>query len=189
MADLNEVLSNIQDEDVQIDHDNYVDPQEFGPPIPPAIYAFTAGAPDFNPGKEGWPYAQFTHTVASGDEEGKEIRFATVSTKPFERGGVQVSQATDFLRSCGDTSRPQTKVQTLEALAAQEGKPFKGSVDWEGWCKQCETAIKGQRNFPQDENEVYQSKIDCPTNGCTDPENGEPATVYANARIQRYIPA
>lgn len=186
MSDINELQ--IPDESVDIDHDNYVDPSEFGPPIAPGIYALTAGAPDFVLSAEGWPQATFTHTVAGGDEDGKEIRFDRISTKPFERSGVQVSFAQDFLRACGDTSRPSTKKEYAEALAAQEGRPFKASVDWEGYCKLCETAIKGQREFPQDENDVHQSRIPCPS-GCTDPENGEPATVYANARIQRYIPA
>ena len=185
MADLHDIQ--FEDEAVDVDHDNYVDPSEMGPPIPAGTYQLRVGKPDFAV-KDGWPVAKFDHTVEGGEEDGKSIRFDTISTKPFERSGVKVSFAADFLRSCGDAGRPATKQQYVEALNAQEGKPFKAVVDWEAYCKVCENSVKGMRNFPQDENGVRQSLIPCPT-GCTDDERGEPNLIYANARITRYIPA
>lgn len=186
MADLHDIQ--YTDGPVDVDHDNYVDPSEMGPPIPAGTYRLRVGKPDFDAGKEGWPQVIFDHTVEGGDEDGKGIRFDRISTKPFERGGVQVSWASDFLHACGDTSRPATKKQYLESMAAQEGKPFKAVADWEAYCKVCENSVKGMKSFPEDENGVRQSRINCPT-GCVDEATGEPNLIYANARITRYIPA
>lgn len=186
MADLHDIQ--FDDAPVDVDHDNYVNPSEMGPPIPAGTYLLKAGKPDFNVSTEGWPSATFDHTVEGGEEDGKSVRFDRISTKPFERGGVKVSFAADFLRSCGDTGRPSTKQQYVEALNAQEGKPFKAMVDWEAYCKVCENSVKGMKSFGEDENGVRQSRISCPT-GCMDDEKGEPNLIYANARITRYVPA
>ena len=188
MSDINELQ--YDDEAVEIDHENYVDPSEISPPMPAGIYTLRAGKPDYDVGGEGFPVAIFDHAVEGGPEEGKQVRFDRISTKPFLRRGITVSFALDFLRACGDASRPKTKRETLECLGAQEGKLFKAQVDWEAYCKSCENSIKGMRDFPfvEGSETEHQSRIECPTAGCTN-EKGEPNLIYGNARIQRYIPA
>jgi hypothetical protein len=77
-----------------------------------------------------------------------------------------VSQMQDHIRALYSTGAPERSVRTrqerADAIAAAEGKPFKAVVKWEGYCGQKDTelevsdskqgvVIKGQRNFPKDE--------------------------------------
>lgn len=156
-------LSNLQlvAEDIPVvDDASYVDATDFPPPPPEGVYLFTQGAPKFEASKDGFLVAVMDQTIADGDFANTKIMFDRVSAKTFERGGVRVSMMQDHLRAVYPTGAPERSARTNDekaaAIAAAEGKPFKGVVQWDGYCGHKDTeyegqdgvSVRGQRNFP-----------------------------------------
>lgn len=124
------------------DDSQYVDAQEFPPPIPEGVYTFVQGAPVFTATGAGFLSASMDHVVAGGEQDGAKIMFDRVSNKPFDRQGTKASMMKDQLRAIGDRAAYRTHTEYAGALAAGEGKPFKAAVGWEGFC--------GHKGTPQE---------------------------------------
>ena len=155
-------LSNLQlvEEDITVDDAQYVEATDFPPPPPEGVYLFIQGAPRFEASKDGHLVAVMDQTIADGDAKDTKVMFDRVSAKTFERGGVRVSMLADHLRAIYPTGSPERSARTNEekaaAISAAEGKPFKGVLQWDGYCGHKDTehagqdavTIRGQRNFP-----------------------------------------
>ena len=168
-------LSNLKlvDEVIEtFDESQYKDAQEFPPPIPEGIYLFLHGKPTFEPTKDGLLGATMDHVVAEGEHKDAKIMFDRVSEKKFERSGVRgASTMMDQIRAVYGVGSPERSARTrgemAAALEAAEGKPFKGKVQWDGYCSHKDTpqdsqeavSIKYEKNFPQG------SDVQCKTCG------------------------
>ncbi len=132
------------DLDVQIDPETYQDQTS---PAPPAAgnYRFRVKKITVRKDKEGnvvlrdgqWPVytleqveivepAELTRTVSL---------FQDMSTKPFDRSGVKVSQVGDFLRAVDQTRavRGLTAMDEAVSEAAETGAIFSGYLDWNAY--------------------------------------------------------
>lgn len=194
-VDLSSIESKLKQEvDVQVDFDAYVDASEFPPPIPEGVYTLKQGKPKFEASKEGYLVAVFEkHVVEGGEQDGKSVAFDRISNKTFERQGVRVSMMGDQLRALGDTSRPRTNQEYADVIEANEGRPFKAQVQWEGFCGHKDTPVevadakdgvtlKGANQFPSAPSGERIPEVKCPKDGCG-------KTIRARARINRRIAA
>ena len=154
MADLSAINEKLTQEDVQVGGDQYTEASEFIRPIEEGTYIFVQGKvldTDFSATKKGALQVALTHTVNGGEFDGKVVTFDRVNTSTFDRGGVPACSFIDHLRALGDRRQFSLKdTQALaDAIAAGEGKRFKGIGRWEYYCPDCgETAIKGAKKNP-----------------------------------------
>lgn len=193
MPSLSEVLSKVTAEEVVVDFDGYVDQSEFPPPAPEGVYTFKQVKSDFEVNKAGYLSAVLNHeVVAPGDPvDGHKINFDRVSSKPFERNGVKVSQMADHIRALGITERPKDPKAMGEAIASGDGQLWKGQTRWEAGCNHKDTEhevewgdskvyrLVGMKKFPMLPNGQHQDTVTCPTCG---------AELRAQEKINRRIP-
>ena len=142
----------------------------------------------FGASKAGFLKATVDPTIVGPTNEGFQLRYTSVSAKPFQRGKVTVSQLGDYLRACalrgtvpGD---PQGMADAVERTA---GLTYQVDLDWRAYNKNTGFAVNGMDNFPKDANgEPLPYVID---EGDIDPDTQEPRRLRANVQVTRYVPA
>lgn len=178
MADINDLK--LTGDVATVDFDNYAEPSEFPPPVPAGVYTLTQGKPTFEASKEGgFLQAAINHKISGGEFDGIPVNFDRISNKTFERQGTKANMMVDQLRALGNADRPTTHQEYATAIEAGEGRPFKAQLDWEAYCKACQTSVKGMRNFPSNGTHNL-STTKCPKCG---------VDIDARHRITRRIPA
>lgn len=128
---------------VDVDFNNYADPQEFAPPIKEGTLQFkTVKAEiekfDQKTGVIGVVYDHEAYDPNDGSKIGV-LNFDRVSSKVFNRSNVPVSMAADMLRAIGTTQRPASPREWGEQLIAvksfcDQGNFWTGVVKWDGYC-------------------------------------------------------
>lgn len=173
-----------------IDFEIYKDAQE-GSTVPKAG-RYTVRAPEsfpatsFGAAKSGFLSAAVDPTVVGPTSEGTVIRFTKVSAKPFQRGGVTVSQIGDYLRACGYKGKIGGSPQELaDAVAATAGTLFEVELDWKVYNKNTGFSLEGMKNFPKTA-DGYQSWIEDKDD--VDAE-GNAKRLRANLVVRRFYPA
>lgn len=146
---------------------------------PPEIPATAFGAT-----QAGYLKAQVDPTITDGPHAGFQIRYTSVSAKPFKRSGETVSQLADYLRACGVRGRisgdPQDLANLVESTA---GRTYQVEVDWRAFDRNTGTAIEGMERFPKDETGEPVPFIET---GEVD-ENGAPKRLRANVVVTRFV--
>ena len=206
MPSLDEVLSTMAPEPVveQIDFDNYKDASEFPPPVPKGKYTLVQdGVPEFASNAPGVLTATTHHKINGGEHDGRRVTYVRISTKVFDRDGVKVSQAADYLRAIGSSDKPSGVREWGEFFVSCDGKPWDAMLDWEGSCGDCYEVAKnaaggnpkdieraerkkwtltGEARFPMSPSGGRQfDGVACPNCGN--------ATIRAQQRVTRMIPA
>lgn len=194
MPSLQEVLSKVTAEEVQVDFENYQDQSEFPPPAPEGVYTFKQESVEFDVTAEKFLLAILNHTIVAPGEQvdGHKLNFDRVSNKPFDRNGVKVSQMADQIRALGIVERPRTAEDYAKAIESGVGQTWKGQIQWEAGCNHAGTEhevdwkdgkvfrLKGMKKFPALPNGGHADTTTCPTCG---------TEVRARERISRRIPA
>jgi hypothetical protein len=145
--------------------------------FPPAAFGAT---------KEGNLSVQIDPTIAGPTNDGFTVRFTKVSAKPFQRGGVTVSQAGDYLRACGFSGQLASAQDVADAIEATAGSTYRAILDWRAYNSKTGFSLEGMERFPKNADGTYQSWVNDPT-GLD--ENGNPQRVRANVIIKRFIAA
>jgi hypothetical protein len=161
---------------------------EFQPPPPEGQYILqtTAVKAAKTPNKEGFLAVDIEASVAPDVNKagvGYRIFQSSASVKKYKnRNGSPVD---DYLRSHGitltfpaGTTTPVMNAETAQALSATEGRFAPVNLSWEGYCKDCDEAIKGEDSFPknQDGSRSYRK----PCAHCK-------KDVLARARVSRWV--
>lgn len=128
---------------VDVDFNNYADPQEFAPPVKEGTLQFKTVKAEVDKFDQatGVVTVIFDHEVydpADGSKVGT-LNFDRVSNKVFPRSGVPVSIGADMLRAVGTTQRPASPREWGEQLVAvksfcDQGNFWTGVVKWDGYC-------------------------------------------------------
>lgn len=151
---------------------------------------YTVRAPEtfeFGKTKAGHLKATINPRIVGGEFDNFEIRFASISAKPYERSGGKVSQFGDYLRACGRKGAlPGTPQELADAVAATAGQTYSVDIDWKAYNGVTGMEVKGMQNFPTDEEGEPQSWIEDPQDV---DENGTPKRLRANLEIRRFLSA
>ena len=132
---------------------------------------------------------QIDPTIASGPNEGFQLRFTRVSSKVYQRGDSKVSQLGDYLKACGITGRIADDQDAANKAEQTANLTFDAYLDWRLYAAGeleggAPLVIDGMDNFPKDEagNPVpyVQSKVKVG-------EDGEPQVLRANLQIKRFV--
>lgn len=114
--------------------------------------------------------------VGSGDHDGVQIRFTTVSTKKFKN--MNASQAVDLLRNVGSVAQPVTPQEWQETMQDLSGQITENVLCvWQGYDKATKTEYD-EKAFPVREDGTRQDYLEI-----TNPETGEVKRVWANLRV------
>ncbi len=170
-----------------LDLDIYRDPGE-ARPIPPAgRYTLrTADSISFDRTDDGYLVAQIDPVIVGGPYDGYVVRFTRISTKPFQRGGMSASRVGDYLRAVGRRGKlPSDQLAIGQVIASTAGETFTADLDWEAYERASGFRLTGMSNFPPDGSGKYRPYVNSPTEF---DEHGEPKRVWANVRIQRFVP-
>jgi len=133
---------------------------------------------------------QIDPTIVGPTNDGFQLRFTRVSTKVYERGGVKVSQFSDFLKACGQTGKLSGDAQQNANTAEQTANlTFDAYLDWRLYAAGegeggSPLVIDGMENFPKNDKgepiPYIQSKTKLD-------DNGNPQVLRANLQIKRFI--
>lgn len=102
--------------------------------------------------------------VNAGPATGYTIRFTRASTKVQTVFGTNEpkkgnpNKLAQFIRACGQQTKPKTNADYRAAVKACQGKQFAFTVDWEAYNKDTGESIKGYLNFPLDPERPGQRK-------------------------------
>lgn len=141
----------------------------------------------FGSTKAGHLKAQIDPTIVGPTNEGFQLRFVSISAKPYERSGGKVSQFGDYLRACGRKGALPGDPQALaDAVAATAGQTYYVDIDWKAYNSVTGMEVRGMENFPVDENGEPQSWIEDPQDLTDD---GSPKRLRANLEVRRFISA
>lgn len=141
----------------------------------------------FGTTKAGHLKAQIDPTIVGPTNEGFQLRFISISAKPYERSGGKVSQFGDYLRACGRKGALPGDPQGLaDAVAATAGQTFYVDIDWKAYNSTTGLEVRGMENFPTDDEGNPQSWIEDPNDIGDD---GNPKRLRANLEIRRFISA
>jgi hypothetical protein len=175
-----------------VDLDNYKDQRGPARGLPKAG-VYTVRAPEsfpaeaFGATQKGYLKIQVDPTIVGPTNEGYTIRYTSISAKPFDRDGSQVSQVGDYLRGLGIrakiTGDPQELADLVESTA---GATYEVYADWVAEHRGSGFKLKGMKNFPTDAAGEPQSWIEHPSE--KDAE-GHPLRLRANLVVSRFIPA
>lgn len=143
---------------VDVDFNNYQDPQEFAPPVPEG----TVGLKTISAEIEKFDQATgvvsviYNHEVYDKQTGGKTgtLNFDRVSTKVFQRNNVPASMGADQLRAIGVTQRPSSPREWGEQLLAvksfcDQGNTWDGVIKWDGFCGHNKTPFETVYNPPR----------------------------------------
>ena len=159
----------------------------------PAKGEYTLRAPEsfpteaFGTTKAGHLSVQIDPTIVGPTNENFQLRFQKVSAKPFERGGVKVSQAGDYLRANGFSGRLTSVQDIADAVEATAGNTYKAQLDWRAYNSQTGFQVEGMEKFPKLEDGSHQSWIEDPTS--PEDADGKRTRVPARLFIRRFIAA
>lgn len=139
--------------EVEINWDNYQDPQEFAPPIPEGTFNFKSTKIEiekFEGGVVSFLADHEAYDLATGAKVGA-LNFDRFSTKIFNRGNppVPASMAADQLRAAGITARPRSPREWGEQVLSikswcDQGNFWQGVVKWDGYCSHKDTQFETQ---------------------------------------------
>ena len=135
---------------VDVDFNNYQDPQEFAPPVPEgtvSLKTISAEIEKFDQatGVVSVTYNHEVYDKQTGTKVGM-LNFDRVSTKVFNRNNVPASMGADMLRAVGVTQRPSSPREWGEQLLAvksfcDQGNFWDGVIQWDGYCAHKDTAF------------------------------------------------
>lgn len=191
MADIS-ALGNLKPIDTQdLSGDTYVDARESTFQLPKKGEYVLQAPESFPPAafgatKEGNLSVQIDPTIVGPTNENFTVRFTKVSAKPFQRGGVTVSQAGDYLRACGFRGQLKSAQDVADAIEATAGAQYRAVLDWRAYNSKTGFSLEGMERFPKNADGTYQAWVNDPT-GLD--ENGNPQRVRANVIIKRFIAA
>ena len=174
----------------QLDLANYADNKEFA--SLPKAGRYTVQSPDsfssasFSRTRNGDLSAQVDPTIVGPTNAGFKLRFVKVSAKPFQRGGVTVSQLGDYLRATGFRGRLTSEQAQADAVESTVNSTYQVDIDWRAYNKDTGYSLEGMDRFPSDGNGGHLPF-------CEDPnakdEHGNPVRLRANVNVTRYVPA
>jgi len=158
---------------------------EYQAPPEEGQYLFQTTALKAAKHKEGILAADLTAVVAdvASNTQGKGY-------KVYENGGIfnikrskfrNASNVDDYLRSHGiafDPGSTPTNAEYAQALGLTEGRFFPATIVWEGYCKDCDSTIKGMDQFPKNADGTRSYRRPCAT--CK-------KEVFARGKFKRYI--
>jgi hypothetical protein len=190
MADIS-ALGNLQSSE-PLDLDMYADAKESTFRLP-RKGRYTVKAPDvipdsaFGATQAGFLKAQIDPTVIGPTNEGFQCRYTSVSAKPFNRSGQQVSQMADYLRACGVRGKIAGDPQALaDAVAQTAGLTYEVQLDWRVFNRNTGLSVEGMENFPKDDKGEPQPWI---TDSGDIGDDGQPRRLRANVIVSRFYPA
>jgi len=175
----------------QLDLAQYADNRKSTFRLPPAgTYLMRAPesypAEAFGVSKAGALTVQTNPTIAEGPFEGFDIRYQSVSAKPYQRKGQLVSQLGDYLRAFGFRGVLKTPQDLADAVDSTAGRTYYARVNWRAYDKATGQETVGMEKFPLLEDGTHQSWIESPAK---DPETGKPIRVRASLTVTDYLPA
>jgi hypothetical protein len=172
-----------------LDWAGYADAKE-APPLP-AKGRYVVRAPaeiKFSATQAGFLKAEIDPVIIGPSASGYALRFTSVSAKPFKRGGVNVSQAGDYLRATRPGVQPRTPQEIADEILATAGSTYQVDVDWEAYDKESnQTVLKGMERFPKDPSEPSGHSPWITVEGAVDGQ-GNPRKIKAKARVTRFVP-
>jgi hypothetical protein len=180
MADISQLGTLAAPDPIEGGWDNYQDGGQ-GRPVPPAGKYFGRAPDTFEFSKTREDQLQVLIDpviIVQADEVSNDypVRFTRASAKKFPRRNG--SMMGDYLRAHGSAARPESPQDYADAVEETAGRVFPFVADWEAYCKECQTSIKGMSNFPADGNGGHSPRTKC--SGCEKP-------LYANLRINYFI--
>lgn len=137
----------------------------------------------FGETKAGYLSAQIDPTIVDGPFTGFQLRYQKVSAKPFDRSGIKVSQAGDYLRACGFNGNLASVQDIADAVQQTEGTNYRAILDWRAY-HTSGFELEGMERFPKNPDGTHQSWIEVP--GVKDDE-GNPARAMARLFIRKFI--
>lgn len=177
-----------------------VNPVELGDTYPEARQStfqlpkkgeYTLQAPEsfpqdaFGTTKAGHLSVRIDPTIVGPINEGFQLKFQSVSAKPFERRGQTVSQAGDYLAACGFRGTLKTAQQIADAIESTAGATYRANLDWRAYSN-TGVDIEGMEKFPKLADGSYQSWVEDPV---AKDDNGNPVKVRARLYIRNFIAA
>lgn len=190
MADISQ-LGNLQPSE-PLDLDTYTDAPESVFRLPKKG-RYTVRAPEefpataFGATKASVLSVQVDPTIVGPTNEGFQVRYAKVSAKPFQRGGMTVSQLGDYLRACGVRGTiPGTPQAQADAVERTAGIVYEVDLDWRAYHAGTRFQLEGMEKFPSDGNGGHQSWIEHSTEK---DEEGKPLRLRANVYVRRFVAA
>ena len=200
MADIS-ALGNLNPAE-PLDLDIYKSAQE-GPSLPRKGRYVVKAPESFPPTAFGATRAGFLKVsvdpqIVGPTNEGYTLRFTSVSSKPFKRSGMSVSQLGDYLKATGLTSTiagdPQSQANAVERTA---NATYQVDIDWRAYNKNTGFQVEGMEHFPSDGNGGHQPWTVDPNDFETDEsgvvvkdaKTGKPVNkrLRANAVVVRYV--
>ena len=146
----------------------------------------------FGTTKAGNLKAEVNPTIVGPTNEGFELRFISISAKPYPTGkdkkGPATSQFAQYLKAFpGHTGMLSGDPQELaDAVAATAGQTYYVDLDWKAYNSATGFEVRGMEKFPLDENGEPQAWIEDPNETG---EDGKPKRLRANLEVRRYVSA
>lgn len=124
-------------------------------------------------------------TVLGPTNEGFQLRFQKISSKPFANQ-KSISQIGNYLRAFGIKQKFTTEQELIDAIETTAGQNYLAVLDREANHYATGFKLRGEANFPKDANGEPQSWVEHPTEK---DEKGEPLRLRANAFVAKYVPS
>lgn len=112
--------------------------------------------------------ARIDPKILGGDNDGFEVRYASVFATTYKRDGQTVSSAGDYLRACGYDGTLETEQDIADAIEGTAGTTYDARLDWEARNNRTGFKVRGMKNFPKLADGNYQPWVEDPNDYETD---------------------